>query len=111
LHHNKKSIPFLVIRGYFVKCGIIISFILLTLVILYTDFFLSGLRYIPPTPKKSLILYKISLSFSCKFISNEILTLDFKDSDISIITEKQPSAFINPVTQIGSSLSLSKFVE
>lgn len=62
LDHNKKSIAFLLISGYFVKCGIIMSFKLFTLDTLYTDFFLSGLLYIAPTPKKDWILYKIYAS-------------------------------------------------
>ena len=49
----------------------------------------------------------MSLSFSCKFISNETLTFQFKSSYTSIITEKQPSASTNPVIQLGSSLSFA----
>ena len=58
--------------------------------------------YTAPTPKKDFILYKISLSFSCRFISNEILTFLLKISDISTITLKQPSASVNPANQKGS---------
>lgn len=81
------------------------------LVTLYTDFFLSGLWYTAPTPKNDLILLNISLSFSCKFISNEVLTFHLKGADTSIIIEKQPSASTKPVTQLGSSLYESCLIE
>jgi len=71
LDHKKKSKFFWLINGYLVKCGIITLFKSVTFDTLYTDNFLSDLVYTAPTPKKDCKLYKISVSFSCKFISNE----------------------------------------
>lgn len=76
------------ISGYFLKWGIIISLKYSILDTLYTVIFLLALKYTAPTPKKSLILYKISTSLICKFISIEVLTLHWFYSNISIIKEK-----------------------
>jgi len=41
------------------------------------------------------------MSFSCKLISNEVLTFHFKGLVISIIIVKHPSASVKPVIQKG----------
>ena len=55
-----------------------------------------------PTEKNDLISYKISISLTCKFISNQLFTFHFFPlSKICIATEKQPSASEKPVIQSG----------
>jgi hypothetical protein len=68
----------------------------LIFVTLYTEIFLLNLLYTDPTPKKDWILYKISASSVCRFISNEDLTFHFKGFVISIIMEKQASPSVKP---------------
>ena len=57
--------------------------------------------------KKYFILRKIFISFSCKFISKDVLTLHFNELLISIIIEKQPSSSVKPVNHIGLILLVS----
>jgi hypothetical protein len=86
------------------KCGIITlikSSIFLTR---YTHLFLFNLEDIKPTPKNSLIKCKIVISFICRLISKLVCTRQFKADLLEIITVKQPSPSVNPVTQFGSSL-------
>ena len=82
---------------------------------IYRYFSIRSMIYSTYTEKR----FKISLSFSCKFISNEAFTFFYaehllgpsdpgektKQFGFSITIEKQPSASTNPVTQLGGSLS------